>query len=73
METILAPRVLLEELAALELPAEREARLAQLAEWREQGPLAPGDELELQAWAAMRDQFAYLRDNARRLLGQEAK
>jgi hypothetical protein len=48
METILAPRDLLQELTALELPPEREARLAQLAARREQGPLAPGDELELQ-------------------------
>jgi hypothetical protein len=71
METILAPQDLLQELAALELPPEREARLALLAAWREQGPLAPDDELEFQAWASLRDQFAYLRDNARRLLGSQ--
>jgi hypothetical protein len=70
MDLVPAPKELLQALAALGLPPWPEARLAQLAAWREQGTLTPDDEL-FQAWASLRDQFTYLRDNARRLLGEQ--
>lgn len=71
MDLVPAPKDLLQELAALELPPEREARLVELVARREQAPLTKSEEVEYQAWAALRNQFEYLRGNARRLLGEE--